>query len=289
MCYNQSLFYCEEYILIRSSLKEIKQAIKTLYKSPFKVSSYNEELEGEMATFVVIENFNNKVLAKFQYLKEDGAIISGYNDSPEYKKDCEKNFPQYYQEQDLINYQKVFDLFYNNIVVEQYVQKHSLDVVNKNMFDISDDYRRGVLLIELFSFLGNYDRSDNAIGLQYYLNDKNEITPRMKIQFSFSSVGNLIIYYDYSFNCFCFGDVQLIKNDKATAVDNSIIADWFKLKADERLNDEQLDKLFTDWTLVMGSYLNKQAFDHYKLDELVDSSNKNKTLEHLNLIKMALI
>lgn len=275
--------------MIRSSLKEIKKAIKALYKSPFKVLSYNEELEGEMATFIVINDFNNKMLANFQYLKEDGAIISGYNDSLEYQEDCEKNFPQYYNEQHLTNYQKVFDLFYNNIVVKQYVQKHSLAVVNKNMFDISDDYRRGVPLINLFSFLDNYVRSHTAIGLQYYINDKNEITPRMKIQFSFSSVGNLIIYYDYSLDCFCFGDAQLIKSYKGISVDDSIIADWFNLKADERLDDEQLDKLFTDWSLVMGSYLNKQAFDYYNLDELIDASNKNKTLEHLNLIKMALI
>jgi hypothetical protein len=276
--------------VIRSSLKDIKKAIKNLYKSPFKVSSYNEELEGEMANFVVIEDINNRTLARFQYLKEDGAIISGYNDSPLYKKEREQHFPEYYDAQYLTTYQKVFDLFYNNAVVKEYVQNHSLGVVNKNMFDISDDHRRGVPLIKPFSFLGNSSRSDTAIGLQYYLNEKSQLTPRMKIQFSFSSCGNLIIYYDYSSNCFRFCDVQLIAGYKASSLDEDMLAELLHLEPDESLDtDNKLDTLFTNWMLLMGSHLNKQAFVHYNLDELIDASNKDKTLEHLNLIKMAFI
>lgn len=276
--------------MIRSSLKDIKKAIKNIYKSPFKVSSYNEELEGEMANFVVIEDINNRTLARFQYLKEDGAIISGYNDSPLYKKEREQHFPEYYDAQHLTTYQKVFDLFYNNAVVKEYVPNHSLGVVNKNMFDISDDHRRGVPLIDLFSFLGNSGRSDTAIGLQYYLNAKSEITPRMKIEFSFRTCGSLIIYYDYSTQCFHFGDVTLIEDNKVVILDDKTNTELFNIKADDSFcDDEHLNSVFTYWMLEMGGRLNKEFFIAYEMNELIEPIDKNKVLEHLKLIKMALI
>jgi hypothetical protein len=276
--------------VIRSSLKDLKKAITQVYKSPFKVSTYKDEVEGEMQTFLNIESLNKKTLADFQYIKEDGAIISGYNDSHDYRKEREEYFPEYYDETHLNIYQKAFNLFYSNTVVKEFVKPNTLAAINKNMFDISDDYRRGVPLIDIFSFLGNSGRSDTAIGLQYYLNEKNEIKPRMKIQFSFTSCSHLIIYYDYDSNCFRFGDVQLIDGDKTSILDDNTISELFNLNADELLDDDnKLNSLFTNWTLFMGSYLNKQAFIHYNLDELIDASNKNKTLEHLKLIKMAFI
>lgn len=235
--------------MIRSSLKDIKKAIKNIYKSPFKVSSYNEELEGEMANFVVIEDINNRTLARFQYLKEDGAIISGYNDSPLYKKEREQHFPEYY-----------------------------------------DAHRRGVPLIDLFSFLGNSGRSDTAIGLQYYLNAKSEITPRMKIEFSFRTCGSLIIYYDYSTKCFHFGDVTLIEDNTVVILDDKTNTELFNIKADDSFcDDEHLNSVFTYWMLEMGGRLNKEFFIAYEMNELIEPIDKNKVLEHLKLIKMALI
>ncbi len=276
--------------MIKSSLKDINKTLKTHYKSPFKVSNYKEELEGEMIDFVVIEDINKRTLARFQYLKEDGAIISGYNNSQLYKQEREQHFPEYYDEQYLDIYQKAFDLFYDNPLVKEYVLKHSLGHINKNMFDISDEHRRGVSLIDCFYFLGNSGRSDSSIGLQYYINEHGKITPRMKIEFSFSSCGSLVIYYDYSSNSFHFGKASLIESNNIVKLDDTQTIELFNMKANDSFSDdEHLNLVFTCWMLEMGSRLNKQAFVAYKMDELIEVTDTKKVLEHLSLIKMALI
>ena len=276
--------------MIKSSLKDINKSLKTHYKSPFKVSNYKEELEGEIVDFIVIEDINKRTLARFQYLKEDGAIISGYNDSPLYKSEREQYFPAYYDQQHLDIYQKVFDLFYDNPIVKEYVQKYSLGTVNKNMFDISDDHRRGVALIKCFYFLGNSSRSDSSIGLQYYINEHGKITPRMKIEFSFRTCGSITLYYDYSSNSFHFGKASFNESNKLVKLDDEKTTELFNIKSGEVfIDDEHLNLIFTRWMLEMGCRLNKQAFVAYKMNELIEVADTTKVLEHLSLIKMALI
>lgn len=315
--------------VIKSSLKDIKKAIKRNYPRPFEVSNIVKTDSDGSVTFVVIKDFTDQTVAQFKYVKEDGALLTGFLSSPVYQEKYEQHFPKLDEYKNFDYYQKVLDLFHENNIFKalftpdierfklmRYMFKEEQTVIRKR--DLDTDFRK----ISPTGFR-------ISIQFQYYVNESFELTPRMKINFEFPDFGRLIIYYDYEKNELRFGESQFVEDktfdeqepmktqylsipsfgragsfsgfflvddlsfhNKAIlkTLDNNESHKLFGIEQNQSIKTfDDLETIFERWMIEIGVLINKKFSILYKLDETFEADSKDNVIENFNLVKMTLI
>lgn len=329
MCYNQSLFYCEELIVIRSSLKDIRKAIKRNYPKPFEVANSIQTDSSGVSTFVVIKDFTDQTVAQFKYVKEDGALLTGFINSPLYQDKYDQNFPKLENHNNFDYYQEVLDLFHTNIIFKELF---STDIesfeLHESMFKAEESViRTRDLNIDFKKVAPNGFKI--SAGFQYYVNESLELKPRMKFNFEFGDFGKLLVYYDYETNELRFGETQFVDchsfnkqktvdiqhfnipamfgkpsfsnffrieelsyNPKVIFQTNSSDEDYqlFGIKQNKAIKTfDELELIFEQWMIEIGVLINKKFAALHQLDDTFEADSKTNVIENFNLIKMAII
>lgn len=311
--------------MVRSSLKEIKKVLRKTYPKPFDVSSRVQTDTSGSANFVVIKDFNKKIIAQFKYVQEDGAILTGFINLPLYKDRYDKIFSTLDINKNLDYHQKVLDLFHENTIFRElfssneslklmeYMIKAEEYVIRRQ--DLNNDFRKlaptGLQI---------------SMGYQYYINEDHQLKPRIMTNFEFRDFGKLIIYYDYEKNELRFGESQFVDHnsfDRKNGSNTSFLIPSFKQgfsnffvldelnyydkvilktigseeiyqlfgleKNQEIKTFEQLELIFERWMTEIGVLINQKSAVFYTLDETFEAHSKNNVIENFNLIKMNLI
>jgi hypothetical protein len=314
--------------VIRSSLKEIKKVLRKTYPKPFEVSSRVQTDTSGSADFVVIKDFNNQTIAQFKYVKEDGAILTGFVNSPLYQDKYDTVFPTLDPLSNLDYYQQVLDLFHGNAIFKELVSSHESFKLMEYMFKSEESVIKTQELNKDFKKLAPIGFKI-SMGFQYYVNENSQLKPRMKINFEFSDFGKLIIYYDYSTNEIRFGESQFVDyhsfyQQKPIEMNHFTIPAMFgkpsfsnffvieevgyypkvNFQTNSRADNYQLfgikqnqtikeiDKLgliFEKWMIEIGVLINHKSAVFYKLDDTFEAYSKTNVIENFNLIKMSLI
>ena len=314
--------------MFRSSLKEIKKVLRTSYPKPFDVFSRVRADTSGSAEFLVIKDFNNQPIAQFKYVKEDGAILTGFVNSPLYKDIYNKIFPTLKPLKNLDYYQQVLDLFYGNTILKEIISVKEPFKLMEYMFEQEESVIQSQKLKQEFKNIAPIGFKI-SMGFQYYVNQKSQLQPRMKVNFEFSDFGSLILYYDYETNELRFGESQFVdclsffkqttKETKhfnipvvfgKTSLANFFTIDdmayyhkepfktnssdedcqLFGVKPNQAIKSfDELSLIFECWMTAIGVLINKKSSVFYKLDDSFEADSKNNVIENFNLIKMNLI
>jgi hypothetical protein len=321
-------YFIEDFIVFRSSLKEIKKVLRQTYPKPFDVFSHVRADTSYSADFLVIKDFNNKPIAQFKYIKEDGAILTGFVNSPLYKDRYNKIFPTLEPLKNLYYYQQVLDLFYGNTIFKEIISVKEPFKLMEYMFEQDESVIQSQKLKQEFKKIAPIGFKI-SMGFQYYVHENCQLKPRMKVNFEFSDFGSLILYYDYETNELRFGESQFVdclsfykqptEETKhfnipvvfgKTAFANFFTIDdmayyhkepfktnssdkdcqLFGVEPNQAIKSfDELSLIFECWMTEIGVLINQKSSIFYKLDDTFEADSKNNVIENFNLIKMNLI
>lgn len=268
--------------MIKSPLKSFKTALKKLYPKPYLIESTGVDNGHD----VDITRHNGERLCNFRYCDIEGAFVTGGCSSDSHQKEYLKNFPSYNTPEYVVYFQSIIDLFcQDNIMNELIDGSKTVHVLDKCALDWDDYYAFIIPFKKPFDFFNDGTlKTIMGFSFQYYLDENQKISARMRIKIDIGKSGSLVLYYNYSTHSLVVGDIKVSDYQDSQTDIYTLLG----FHINQPLDMDDLAQLFFSWMTEVCVGLNKQIMLRYNIDESIDSFDKNKAVEHLNILKIRL-